>query len=297
MARQIGRRAFLQQGSLILAAAGLGAAPLRGLLAQDTAPPALKIGLLTDMHYADKVRSGTRYYRETPTKLAEAAAKFADEKINFLVELGDLIDSAATPEIELEYLKTINEKFAAISPDRHYVLGNHCVDMLTKEEFLKGVGQEKSYYSFDRGDFHFVVLDACFTSEMKPYGRKGSVWSDANFTPEELAWLKGDLAATPKRTIILAHQRLDVASQHAAKNAPAVRTILEESKKVLVAFMGHSHQNEYKEINGIHYATLKAMVEGTGVESNGYSVLSVDPQGSLKISGFRTQQNYEWKRA
>ena len=34
---------------------------------------------------------------------------------------------------------TCNREFSAISKDRHYVLGNHCVDTLTKDEFL-GVG-------------------------------------------------------------------------------------------------------------------------------------------------------------
>lgn len=298
MATRLGRRAFLKHGALVLTAGGLTSRAMTAWGQPAAAASAtLKVGLVTDMHYADKARSGTRNYRDTPAKLEEAAKKFAEEKIDFLVELGDLIDAADSPEVELTYLKTINDKFSAISKDRHYVLGNHCVDMLTKEEFLKGVGQEKSYYSFDRGDLHFVVLDACFTKDGKPYGRKNSVWSDCQIIPEELDWLKADLAATTRPTIIWAHQRLDVANQHAASNAAAVRTAFEESKKVRAVFMGHSHQNEYREINGIHYATLKAMVEGAGVENNGFSVLAVNSKGDLTLSGFRTQKNYEWKRA
>jgi hypothetical protein len=45
------------------------------------------------------------------------------------------------------------------------VLGNHCVYTLTKQEFLDAVEQPQSYHSFDAGPFHFVVLDACFTSD------------------------------------------------------------------------------------------------------------------------------------
>ena len=108
--------------------------------------------------------------------------------MSFVVELGDLIDAADTVETEQHYLKTINREFAAISKDRHYVLGNHCVDTLTKADFLGGVEQEKSYYSLDRGDFHFIVLDSCFRSDGEPYGRKNSKWNDANLPAAEVEW-------------------------------------------------------------------------------------------------------------
>src|SRR5690606_3474265 len=138
----------------------------------------LKIGLLTDLHFADKAPAGTRHYRETLTKLSEAALEFEKVKPDFIVELGDLIDAADSVAVELGYLKTINREFVAISPQRHYVLGNHCVDTLTKEEFLGEVGQAKSYYSFDHGEIHCVVLDACFRSDGTPYQRRNFTWTD-----------------------------------------------------------------------------------------------------------------------
>jgi hypothetical protein len=54
------------------------------------------------------------------------------------------------------------------------------VDTLHKDEFLGTVEQEKSYYSFDRGGFHFVVLDSCFRSDGQPHGRKNFQGTDAN---------------------------------------------------------------------------------------------------------------------
>ena len=47
----------------------------------------------------------------------------------------DIVDAAETAELELGYLSTINEKLSAVADERHYVLGNHCVYSLTKEEF------------------------------------------------------------------------------------------------------------------------------------------------------------------
>ena len=290
----LSRRVFLQEGAILLASA---ACLDPSSLWAEEGGDRLRVGLVTDLHYADKPPAGSRHYRETPAKLAEAAKQFEASKVDFVVELGDLIDAADSVETEQRYLKRINREFSSIAKDRHYVLGNHCVDTLTKAEFLGGVEQPRSYYSFDRGNFHFVVLDACFRGDGEPYGRKNSTWTDTKIPPAELEWLQGDLKSTDRRTVVFAHQRLDVADAHGVKNSPEVRRILEESGKVLAIFQGHSHKNDLKEIAGIHYCTLVAMVEGTGVENSGYSVMELAPGGTIRLTGFRNQKAYDWKRA
>jgi alkaline phosphatase len=198
--------------------------------------------------------------------------------------------------LEQRYLKTINRQFSAICKDRHYVLGNHCVDTLKKEEFLGGVEQEKSYYSFDRGGFHFVVLDSCFRSDGQPYGRKNFVWTDANIPAAEIEWLEADLKASDTPVIVFAHQRLDVSNNHGVKNNADVRKVLEASGKVLAVFQGHSHKNDYNDIGGIPYCTLVAMVEGSGAGNNGYSLMEIESNGTIHLTGFRKQKPYKWER-
>lgn len=282
------RRAFLRNGTLILGAAALSSSAVQ---AADTNK--LRVGLLTDLHYADKPAAGSRYYRETPRKLAAAADIFAEARPDFLVELGDLIDAAESVEKELGYLRYINRDLSAISDQRHYVLGNHCVSTLTKQEFLGEVGRSESYYSFDQGTFHFVVLDSCFRSDEEPYGRNNFKWTDPNVPAAELDWLKQDLAGTSRPTIVFAHQRLDVSNNHGVRNAAAVRKVL-ESANVQLVLQGHSHANDYKDINGIHYCTLVAMIEGSGAENNGCSVMTLGSNGTIEISGFMKQQSYMW---
>jgi predicted phosphodiesterase len=288
--RNVGRRAFIRGGMLVFASTTLGHRSL--MAAQNN--PALKIGLITDLHHADKPPAGSRHYRETLGKFSEASEKFVAEQADFVVELGDLIDAADSVETELRYLNTIDREYSAVSKDRHYVLGNHCVDTLKKEEFLGAVGQQNSYYSFDRSGFHFVVLDSCFRGDGKPYERKNFKWTDANIPPAELEWLKADLAETDNSVIVFAHQRLDVSNHHGVRNCQAVRAILESSGKVLTVFQGHSHQNDLKQIGGIHYCTLVAMIEGSGPENNGYSMLSISTDGTLSLNGFRKQNNHTW---
>jgi len=288
------RRSFLHDGSLLLLGAGLASTSVASLLADDS-QRRVRIGMVTDLHYADKPPAGTRHYRETLTKIAEAGEQFQKDKPDFVVELGDLIDAADSVEVEKKYLATIHKEFAALPGDKHYVLGNHCVTTLTKEEFLEGIGRKESRYSFDFGNSHFVVLDACFRSDGEPYGRDNFKWNDANIPEDHIEWLKADLKATSKQTIVFAHQRLDVMTDHGVKNAEQVRKVLEDSDKVQAVFQGHSHKNDLKDINGIHYCTLVAMVEGAGAENNGFSVMDLFDGGTIRLTGFRKQAKYEWK--
>lgn len=286
------RRTFLHDGTLVLWG-GLASTSVANLLA-DEAKRRVRVGMVTDLHYADKPPAGSRHYRETLSKIAEAREQFQKDKPDFVVELGDLIDAADSVETEKKYLATINKQFTALPGDKHYVLGNHCVTTLRKEEFLEGVGQKKPHYSFDRGGFHFVVLDACFRSDGVPYGRNNFQWTDANIPDDQVDWLRADLRATTSKTIVFAHQRLDVKGDHGVKNAEQVRKTLEESDKVLAVFQGHSHKNDLKDIHGIHYCTLVAMVEGSGVENNGFSLLDLFDDGTIRLTGFRKQAKYDW---
>jgi predicted phosphodiesterase len=288
--RILSRRAFLQNGTLLLTAAAADVSPI--LAGQKESM--VRIGLVTDLHYADKPAAGSRHYRETPDKLAEATAQFLGNQPDFIVELGDFIDAADSVDTELGYLKRIHKEFLPICSQRHHVLGNHCVYTLNKREFLNVVEQPKSYYSFDVGDFHFIVLDSCFRSDGMPYGRKNFEWTDPNIPAAELEWLKADLNATEKQTVVFAHQRLDVSNHYGVKNADSVRSLFEASGRVLAVFQGHSHKNDHNEIGGIHYCTLVAMVEGSGAENNAFSVMEITADGTIKIEGFRRQADYRW---
>jgi alkaline phosphatase len=293
---QLTRRAFVRDSSLLLFGASFDWTNPNTLFAGEAdASPQIRVGMVTDLHYADKPPAGSRHYRETLGKLAEAAGQFQKDSPEFIVEMGDFIDAADSVDTELGYLKRVDKDFSAICKNRHYVLGNHCVFTLTKDEFLGGVEQERSNYSFDAGGVHFIVLDSCFRSDGKPYRRKNFQWTDPNIPAEELDWLQADLDGTSKKIVVFAHQRLDVSNHYGVKNAAAVRKMLEESGNVLAVFQGHSHKNDYKDIAGIHYCTLVAMVEGSGTDNNGFSTMDIHHDGTIRITGLRKQKSYEWR--
>jgi len=282
----LNRRTLFHRGALCIA--GLGA---KDLLAADLeAKPLLRAGLLTDLHYADKPEAINRFYRQTPHKLDEAVQKFNAESPAFVVELGDLIDQADTADREIEWLRTIEKHFAALKAPRHYVLGNHCVATLTKQEFAANTGASKEpHYSFDHSGIRFLVLDACYREDGTPYGRGNSDWRDANIPDIQLSWIKSQLASASGPVVVFAHQRLDMHANHSVRNAAAVRAELEKPRNVLCVFQGHSHVNDLQTLNGIPYVTLVGLIEGSGEENNGYAMLEVLPDSSLRLQGFRKQ--------
>ena len=289
------RRAFLRGGALMLGGLLVG----RPAWAEaGTKRPALRVGMIADVHHADYPSRGRpggpdnlNLYRQSMEKFREAVGKFKDEKPDFVVELGDFIDKAETLEEETEHLRNIEKVYAEVPCERHYVLGNHCVDALIKDEFFDITEARAPHYSYDAGGFHFVVLDSCFTEELEPYGRSNWDWTNANLPPEQLAWLEKDLARTGLPTIVLAHQRLDGDTRYDVRNAGAARKIMTESGKVVAVFQGHSHRNDYRQVDGIHYVTLVAVVAGHGRENSGYAIVSFYDDASIQIDGFRLQQD------
>lgn len=290
-----------------LSIAGTSAAGLliaSDLLAEGKEKPLLRFGMLTDVHYADREAAGTRFYRQSLSKMKEAIDKMNQEKLDFVIELGDFKDQDEKPDESrtLTYLTDIESAFRTFDGPTYHVLGNHDMDGISKQQFLErientGISKTESYYSFNRKGIHFVVLDGNFTKDGKAYDRGNFSWDEAIIPEEEIAWLKNDLARNKLPVIVFIHQMLDdsKSSKHAVQNANKVRETLEQSGKVLCVFEGHVHSEIYNRIKGIHYYSLNSMIDGDGPENNAYVIVSVYKNGSLFVDGFRRGSDYEIK--
>ena len=260
----------------------------------------LRIALVTDVHYADIEPEENCFYRESLAKLTEAAAVLAERRPHLAVSLGDLIDSPPTPGVEgeLAQLRTIDGVFKTIAPRRAYALGNHCVAGLSKKAYLETVGQGSSHFSLDLHGWRLVFLDGCFRADGVAYDTGNFHWTDTDIPASQRAWLRADLAESDLPAIVFCHQRLDTEApaEHRAASAEELRAILAASGRVKAVFMGHSHENKLVTIQGIPYATLSAMVEGSGAASGGYSLLTLSEDGALRLEGFRRHAEHPLAR-
>jgi len=295
---RISRRELLRAtGASFMAPALLSLSCARSGMSSRTRRP-VRFGLVTDCHYADAEPAGTRFYRESRDKLAECVTRMNDERVDFLIELGDFKDQGRPPvEREtLSYLQGIETVFQRFNGPTYHVLGNHDMDSISKAQCLArmentNVDAGRSYYSFDVKGLHCVVLDANYTSSGKDYDHGNFNWTDANIPPAELDWLRKDLATASGPVVAFVHQLLDGTGSVYVKNAADVRDVLEGAGNVLAVFQGHHHAGSYTCISGIHYYTLKALIEGSGLASSAYAIAEVQPDGNITISGYRKAES------
>lgn len=182
-----------------------------------------------------------------------------DNQVDFIIELGDFC-------MPKEENKPFLKRWQDYAGEKYMLLGNHDMDNCSKEEVMQFIGMNNRYYSFDKGDFHFIVLDPNNIYD----GEKYIPYENGNYfgygekvsyvDPGQVEWLKKDLQATDKRCIIFSHQSFECSSQ----NREEIRKIFEDEnlragyKKVAVAFSGHDHTNYMKEINGIAYIQINS---------------------------------------
>jgi hypothetical protein len=294
------RRDFLRTSF----SAGISAAVLGSGLHKAFAAEALRFGIVTDSHYADADMQYNRYFRESLEKMAECIDLMNDQKVDFLIELGDFKDQNTPPEEEktLGYLQKIEGCFRKFNGPTYHVLGNHDMDSLSKEQFLKNVTNTdipsgSTYYSFDRQGVHFVVLDANFNADGTAYDHGNYGWNQTYVPDAELEWLRKDLAGTKLPAIVFTHQQLGSLGVTDISNAEAVRKILQASGKVLAGFDGHNHAGGHSVIEGIHHYTLKAMVEGSGKDNSSYAIVEVTPDRNIIVTGYRTAVSLDFSKA
>ena len=295
------RREFLRCSALSLAGLLAGAGCAGGATGTGARKP-LRFGLIADLHYADREPKGNRFYRESLPKAREAVGRLNAERLSFLGVLGDVKDMAPgeSEERTLGHLTAIAGELRRFAGPVHHVLGNHDMDNLSKAQVLPvlnpGGAADRAYHAFDAGGVRFVALDACFRKDGAAYDRGRFDWRDTFVPDAELAWLEAELLAARGPVIVLAHQRLDGSGDAYVKNSEAVRSLLEGSGKVLAVFQGHDHAGGCRTLGGIHYYTLKALVEGSGAENNSYATVEVGANLDIVVTGYRRAVSTELPR-
>ncbi len=259
----LNRRSFLSLSAFAAAAHALPVA------AQPSAirPGSLRVVFFTDTHNEPELRANEG------TTLA--LQKIRSLKPDFCIQGGDhAFDLAAVPRDRAVMLLNLygqTEHALDGIPIKH-VIGNHDIfgrspdsgistsdPLYGKKAFEQHFGS-KTYQSFDRAGYHFVLLDSIQITPEREF--------DAMIDPGQIAWLKQDLAATPAGTPVIVASHVPLVSaapqysppdDKAAKAAQyqaltnlhgllvgnARETIdCFEGHNVIAVLQGHTHINE-----------------------------------------------------
>ena len=257
----------------------------------------LRFGIVTDIHYSERASYGTRYFKQSIEKLKNAIDVFNQADLDFIIELGDLKDQDSEPERKntLKYLDTIEAVLQTFNGPVYHVLGNHDMDSISKEDFLNHTSNhkdadKKTYYSFTCNGIKCIVLDANYSEDGSPYDTGNFDWTKAFIPKSQQEWLQKELSSDEIPILIFVHQLLDsfsdVGKDLCVGNADEVVPLLEKNGNVLAVFQGHHHPGNYSFRNGIHYWTMKGMIEESLPDNNSFAIVEVNKNGDISIDGF-----------
>lgn len=229
------RKTFIQQGIGFCIALQL---PIAFGKLPETFKRKIKIGLITDLHQ-DIMHDGQ-------ARLQEFLNEMEKLKPDTIMQLGDF---AYPSQKNIELISLFNQAHK----EHLHVIGNHDTDNgHTKEECLRVWGMPARYYIKSINGITLVVLDG---------NDKGSPVHKAGYpsyiNPEQINWLKQQLASIQEPIIIVSHQPL--AGPAAVDNAQEVQEILSSaSDKILLAINGHTHIDASVTIEGITYVHINS---------------------------------------
>lgn len=186
----------------------------------------------------------------------------------FAVSTGDRIyGSSSLAQVQAQY-QDFTTLVKSILPCTVYqAIGNHEIQSnKTNEDFFaKEMGGP--YYSFDRGDSHFIVLDSEYIGQA------------ARITGEQLEWLKQDLhkSRSARHKFVFLHRPLYPVDGHMGecmdmypKDRDALHSLFVRNR-ITAVFSGHEHLFNRQKRNGVTY-----IISGGG---GGFVFPSIDGKG------------------
>lgn len=245
--------------------------------------PLLRIGLITDIQYADTDPEGERHFRESIPKLKEAVAWLAKQELPFTLHLGDLIDR------NFSSFDAILPLLAGLGHPVRHLLGNHDYTVADSEKagVAAKLGMAQDHYSFTHAGVKFVMLD---TNEVSTYKHPAGTPEDqtgeklleklvaekslsakpwnGGVSPDQLAWLEKELAAADaarQPVIVCGHHPLLPEDTHVVWNREEVLAVIDRHPCVRAWFNGHNHAGAETVRNGIPYITFKSLLHEPGV--------------------------------
>ncbi len=270
----------------------------------------IKIGFITDTHVHPK-----RIHRENraddaprylPEKLMAPLVEFQDDMIkfkpDFTVHLGDVIEGTNEKDfVGIAGIKLVRDELEKIGVPAWFVLGNHDVRAVTKQQFKETLLIDSLNRVIDVGDYRFIILDGDF----KPTGE--DTFPKHGYTrgylPDKvLQWLEPKLQ-TNKQVVVLMHfaawpSQLIGTKRGIIGNAEKLRAMMEKYN-VLAIFNGHIEKKKYANVNGTQFFSFTGTKESDEYKNCFYEVTFqgndikvtmyyVDPQtGEHKVVDFK----------
>lgn len=258
--------------------------------------PLFRFGLIADVQYGDKPDQGHLRYRASLGKLERCVADLARRRLDFVVQLGDVIDGRETLGESGADLERVLAPLEGLGVPLVHVVGNHCL-AVPRAELLPRLGLERGYRSFVWSPWRFVVVDTVELALVgrdagDPRAREAERWLaghpiethpwanpwNGGLGEEQRAWLASQLeaaAAAGEHAVVLAHHPVDpdaARPQYPAWDHRDVLAVLDRVPPPRAWICGHDHRGGFHERAGVRHWIVPALLAADD-ESNAYAVV------------------------
>ena len=250
-----------------------------------------KIGIITDTHVhpnridrTNKSKDAPRYLNEKYTQpLNRFVSQMQQFRPEFIVHLGDVIEGTDDEDfVGMMGLQLVKEELDKAGVPIYWVIGNHDLRSVTKEQFKKVYTLDSLDQVIDFDDYRFIVLDANYNSENLPRTPEANRYIPGKLPPQTLEWFKKQLE-TDKRVFVFVHQGtfLDGSqgdegrTKQSIANSEELRDILKEYR-VDAIFNGHMEARRYEEGRFTRYYSLTGTKKSETYPHSYYELVITD---------------------
>ena len=292
------RKLFTFLMALIMALLFLNHVPFEGPIKEI---PEFRFGVVADCQYANVQSEGVREYALSKKKLKSCVNHLNVIDLKYVVNLGDLIDR------DYKSYETVLPIFNQLEMPVYNVVGNHDYSVADKwKTKIPGkLNMPSRYYDFKVEGWRFVILDGndisfhAYPENSDPYKEVAEYYEQKDVeSPEwngaigekQMGWLHqvlGKSTANKERVIIFCHFPVYPENVHNLWNAGEMIQLIENYPCVKAYMSGHNHEGNYGMKKGIHYLTMKGMVD---TEKNSYAVVKVF-KDRLEIQGYGREED------
>ncbi len=263
----------------------------------------IRIGVITDTHVHPNRIDKTNKSDDAPRYLNEKYIKvldnFAEQMLEFqpefIVHLGDVIEGTGDEAfVGMQGLELVEAEMKKINVPLHWVIGNHDLRSVTREQFKEILDLESINQTFDVGDYRFVILDANYNDDNLPRSPEGNSYIRGNVPSQQIEWFKKQLE-TNKRVFVFMHHGVfqsdtpgdlndegKIRMKQSIKNSDELQDILNEYR-VEGVFNGHMEARKYEKVNKTNVYSLTGTKKSALYPQSYYELVVTDGKPDLTM--------------
>lgn len=268
----------------------------------------IRFGLIADIQYCDCDTRGSRFYRDVLQKLDSSVDDLNKEKVQFTINLGDLVDRDTPRNID-----SVLIRLGKLNTIVYNLAGNHDYgDVHNNDQLYEQLNMPAGYYSVIKGNWRFIMLNtneiasyanvkdtekeielAEMLQKIKEEKRANGASYNGGISKKQMQWLEQELEKAKQESqnvLIFSHHPLyGIKGLTALNDLEIIELLSKYSARVKGVISGHHHAGAFGVYKDIPYITTEGMIETETSTAYGVVTITLD---KIELEGRGRTKNH-----